>query len=252
MLPHRAARCALPRSQFVKAGRHIPSEEAASLWMWAWPRLLGWHSNVTWLFSPVSDRHRYPGDLWGVDARGDLIIVETKFHRVAAKEDPFEDFVGFVTGEIMPSVISAHSLRARWHTLLNAELRYAQAHHRVVDQSHLSGTWPGVLPYSRHRKAIMQFPDLYTSVVLPRLKTGAYARAAERALRLRAKRDGRPIFIGLVAVEAPLPVLSRAATRSMTSLIDLIGPERVYVRGLSCRVTPSHLQIECWTPTDSR
>jgi hypothetical protein len=36
-----------------------------------------------------------PGDLWGIDSEGDLIIVETKLGK--KRQDPFCDFVGFET-----------------------------------------------------------------------------------------------------------------------------------------------------------
>jgi hypothetical protein len=52
-------------------------EEEGTLMLWAWPELLGWKKDIEWLFSPVIGQ-TWPGDLWGVDESGALILVETK------------------------------------------------------------------------------------------------------------------------------------------------------------------------------
>lgn len=60
-LSRRSARCAKPiPKKDVIGGDLIPNEESASLWMWAWPRLLGWTKTINWLFSPVTGKARYP------------------------------------------------------------------------------------------------------------------------------------------------------------------------------------------------
>jgi len=53
-------------------------EEYAALWLWAYPQLLEWSQQIKWLFSPVTGKDKYPGDLWGMDDMGNLILVETK------------------------------------------------------------------------------------------------------------------------------------------------------------------------------
>src|SRR4051812_25154622 len=70
-------------------------EETASFWLFLWPDLLGWPRNITWLFSPVTGKTRYPGDLWGIDETGHLVVVETKLFQRATAPDPFEDFVAY-------------------------------------------------------------------------------------------------------------------------------------------------------------
>src|SRR3990167_6071043 len=94
-LPPRSVRCDAPPIARVgrRAGDILPSEESASFLLWAWPDLLGWPRQINWLFSPVVGKHKYPGDLWGLDSQGGLLIVETKFDRTRARQDPFADFI---------------------------------------------------------------------------------------------------------------------------------------------------------------
>jgi hypothetical protein len=74
----------------------LKSEEIGTFWLWAWPDLLGWPFQITWLFSPVTGKSKWPGDLWGLDDRGNLLIVETKLARNdRGPQDPFKDFIGF-------------------------------------------------------------------------------------------------------------------------------------------------------------
>src|SRR5262249_8354045 len=68
-------------------------EEPGTFWLWAWPKLLWASPRITWLFSPVTGKYPWPGDLWGVNASGQLVLVETK--RTGGAQDPFEDFVPF-------------------------------------------------------------------------------------------------------------------------------------------------------------
>jgi hypothetical protein len=71
----------------------VHAEEAGTFWVWAWPEILGWPVEITWLFSPVTGNDRWPGDLWGIDVSGELIILETKRFRPGG--DPFEDFLEY-------------------------------------------------------------------------------------------------------------------------------------------------------------
>src|SRR5713101_5810733 len=66
-------------------------EEPGTLWLWAWPEILGGLADITWLFSPPTGNSLWPGDLWGMDANGEFVIVETK--NTLKPGDPFEDFL---------------------------------------------------------------------------------------------------------------------------------------------------------------
>ena len=101
-------------------------EESGTFWLWAWPEILGWPVEITWLFSPVTGNYPWPGDLWGVDASGELLIVETKSSVYPA--DPFEDFLDCeqrrVSEGAFPPTVQA--IRTRWETLLHRERRFIE------------------------------------------------------------------------------------------------------------------------------
>src|SRR5437667_3602519 len=53
-------------------------EEEAAVWLWhlaaAWPSqpaLPGWPCPIEWIFTLVNGNYPWPGDLWGVDERGE-------------------------------------------------------------------------------------------------------------------------------------------------------------------------------------
>jgi len=95
-------------------------EEYATLWIWAYPQLLEWGQQIKWLFSPVTGKDKYPGDLWGMDNTGNLILVETKL-ATRAKQDPFVDFINFEMN--MPAPTKA-GLTSRFKSLLTDEKRF--------------------------------------------------------------------------------------------------------------------------------
>ena len=105
----------------------VTSEETGTLWLWAYPKLLGWPAPITWLFSPVTGRYPWPGDLWGVDSQGELLIVESKAARGRGGQDPFRDFIGYEArkptnnGE---SAFVACAPRRRWLSLLRKEKEF--------------------------------------------------------------------------------------------------------------------------------
>jgi hypothetical protein len=52
----------------------IKAEEEAIIWLWAKPSIFPWQRPRAWLFPPVTGKTRWPGDLWGIDSCGDLVI----------------------------------------------------------------------------------------------------------------------------------------------------------------------------------
>jgi len=88
-------------------------EHAGTFWLWADPGLLSWRFEIRWLFSPVNTGARRPGDLWGVDSKGNLLIVENKLQ---GRGDPFQDFIGFLEDCGEPG-ITAHELGAQFSRL---------------------------------------------------------------------------------------------------------------------------------------
>lgn len=57
-------------------------EHSGRVWLWRWPELLGAPvgrgDGVLWLGVFGDARKGAPGDVWGLDTEGDLILVELK------------------------------------------------------------------------------------------------------------------------------------------------------------------------------
>jgi hypothetical protein len=244
--PTRSARCGLPAARADRAGGDLlPSEESASLLLWAFPRLLGWHRTVNWLFSPVNSRRRYPGDLWGVDSHGDLLIVETKLTRTGRSQDPFADFVGYGRTDLWTD---GH-LGETWGRLLDQEREFQRRYPRQF-KTPLTATFPGVLPYSRQRDAVGRWQALYREQIVPRLLDNRHQRAVERSLRARKRRGNPPpIFAGLLAtVREDQPALSAAGRTAMRKLTVSVGADRVHLQGMKVkRQAEDQLRVQSWT-----
>ena len=255
MLPPRSVICALP---FRRPDRDIsdliPSEESATVWLWAWPDLLGWSKPITWLFSPVVGRRVYPGDLWGPDSEGELVIVETKINRGRATQDPFEDFVGFCDRQAElaegPS-ISANRLFPHWEDLYRQEMKSISACDGEIRRGiRLKGTYPGVLPYSYHRYTLSDWPKLYAELIAPRLVAPAYKQAVQSALELRRVRDNpTPCFFGVIAaVRQRISYLSSKGLAHANQLIAEVGAQRVHLRIFEVKKLQNEMQIEASSP----
>lgn len=250
-LPSRSARCGFPIARDDRSAGHLlPSEESASFLLWAWPQVLGWPCTLNWLFSPVVGNSTYPGDLWGIDSRGDLLIVETKLDRAGRPQDPLVDFVGYGSSKRTRELWTSVSLQARWHRLVEKEETFIREHSSRVDAlARLCGTYPGVLPYSQHRDTVWRWQGLFRRRILPRFESGQYRRAIERGLRSRSEHDRPPTFIGVIAtvVQTP-PRLSRRGELSFRSLASKVGRSRVLLRAL--KVEPDHsnsIHLRSWT-----
>ena len=121
--------------------------------MWAWPEILGWPTDITWLFSPPTGKSVWPGDLWGIDDSGELIIVETKSSLVP--RDPFEDLLPFqerlTSGAWKPTL---GDLFKHWEPLISDERRFLEiSNEKLQDGSGQRCEWPGIVPYSCKRLA---------------------------------------------------------------------------------------------------
>lgn len=216
-------------------------EEAGTLWVLAHPELLEWPAPIHWLFSRVGSEG--PGDLWGVDQLGHLLVVETKrSHRPGSPfSDPFEDFVKEGYSQ-HPSEFSTARVRATWRRQLEAERTF------------LSGGWvrpdgpaPGILPYSMKREVPFQWIELCRSALEPRLNGDACANATERALAARQEAgDPPPHFIGLFTVTHDGAAgLSKKGRASYAELVSMVGAQRVHLRGVrAVHVDDSLVRLE--------
>ncbi len=228
----------------------LPYEESASVLLWAFPSLLGWPREIHWLFSPVVGNSKYPGDLWGLDTSGNLLVVETKLDKPGRSTNPFEDFVRFVAGGMVSQHCPAEVLERRWRKLLKRELEFLGTASPFFSAScPTSGTYPGVVPYSRHRKAIWYWQDLYRQHIAPQLESGTHERAVARALRCRrAVADPDPVLIGLVAVTRnESPALSRAGADGARKLRAAVGSDRVHLRAVCPKHSGSEVAVRSWS-----
>ena len=133
----------------------IRHEADAICWFWAYPNLLPWKNLVHWLYTPVVGNSRWPGDLWGVDADGELLILECKQCR--RRDDPFHDFVAYHRAG-REEFTSEHWL-AKWQKHLQAELSLPSS-----TTERPKGRTAGSLPRSNRRSHIRRWPDLATSI----------------------------------------------------------------------------------------
>jgi hypothetical protein len=222
-------------------------EEEATLWMWSWPQLIGWSRPIAWLFSPVVGRRPCPGDLWGVDEEGDLIVVETKFGRGA--QDPFADFVGFPDSDSGAAAVRVPFLRVRWEALLRAEVTFAADPSAL--EAPLAGArlHRGVVPYSYKRFAVRRWRRLYESVVAPMVVSREYRSTAEASLERRQVRGNPPpIFIGaIVGQKASSVRLSSRGEEAREVLIQ--RGSTVELIGLTASRNATGAEIMSWRVT---
>ena len=93
------------------------------------------------VFGNVSDGA--PGDLWGLDSDGDLILVELKKYPGKPRDDPFGRFHCLNMG-----LTTAPVIREKWRTRLDKELSYVPEARRLIDAGAKGAPRPapGLLP----------------------------------------------------------------------------------------------------------
>ena len=193
------------------------------MWSWVWPELLGHDRAIAWLFSPVTGNTTWPGDLWGVDEAGQLIVVEAKTCKPGTKVDPFVDFVeaGASVADGTSSVTSAAALRKRWHRLLDLERTFIRQHSAALQAgARLTGCYPGVVPYSFHRASVQRWRHLYLEHLAYKLSGSDYEARVEEHLRTREREgNGKAVIVALLSVlEGGAPLLSRSGKRHLRTL----------------------------------
>jgi hypothetical protein len=230
----------------------VQMEEAGTFWLWAWPELLGWPVEITWLFSPVTGNDRWPGDLWGIDASGELIIVETKSS--ATPSDPFEDFLQFerrLDGVRLPPTVA--EIRTRWEARLRDERRFLEANRDALQAgSRPRNAGAGVVPYSCKRLMTWRWRDLYLERIAPALASPAYEHSAKSRLeRLRSRSTWSPHYFALFTVFASAPPsFSASGKERYEELRALVSPAHVHLRAIRCTgpVPTTQVAIECSLP----
>ena len=223
-------------------GGLFSNEEEGSLLLWAWPELLQWHSDYVWLFSPVVGRS-WPGDIWGIDNQGSLLIVETK--RANKAEDPMRDFIGYVNRPFLKGrnpIRYPETIRERWVQLLQKEISFIE---RTLNSGTNLAWWddthPGVIPYSSKRFVIRKWPQIYLEVIISQLLDPHYKDKVEAWLNLRKNQtDPNLHYIGLFTVpKESEPRLSRRGRENFILLKEEVGKDYIHCCALKVEESES-------------
>jgi len=169
-------------------------EEESIVWLWAFPDLFPWPYRVKCLFTLVDGNKRWPGDLWGLDNEGNLLIIEAKNRRTQLKSDPFVDFEDLLMShDSCVEEITSENLRQKWERLLKKELIFPNGY----DQRP-KGKTGGILPRSNQRKHIRIWEDIAKRID-ERIRSDDYKFTVDRLLKKRKSRNNPvPHFIGLL------------------------------------------------------
>jgi len=182
-------------------------EHAGTTWLWAFPELLLWpdaNGQVTWLFSPTNDDKRWCGDLWGLDDRGNLLLVELKRSNGHRAGDPFRDFVRFRAKTARQ--FQARALADHWFDLYLKELEHLPGGCDSPKRA------PGILNYSSKRAELCRWPHLYNRISAA-IREDAYCNRVRQALITRERRNNpAPHFVAFaVAAREEPPYFGRDA-----------------------------------------
>jgi hypothetical protein len=226
-------------------------EEEATLLLWCWPELLGWANDLVWLFSPVVGK-TWPGDLWGIDEGGNLVLVETK--RATRPDDPMRDFVGYLSERPVRGLnplFSFELVSARWERRLAQELSFIKRSlASPVDRRWWNDTHPGVVPYSSKRFAARKWPNAYLDIVAPKLSDHSYEALVRSRLASRNWASGPVHYVGLFGVpESGSPRLSSSGRANLDLLMNEVGISNVHLRAIAANAAEGgQIQLTAWIP----
>ena len=231
-------RCGPPADVGDKS--EVGYEEAATVWLWAWPALLGWPSDITWLFSPVTGKDKWPGDAWGLDKTGKLLIVETKIAKAGKTTNPFEDFVNFTPGTV-------EELRQRWSREYVAERKFIGKHLDSLRSGTLAvRRYPGCVPNSRQRPEVRRWPSFYLEDIAPTIESSEYEESVEAAIEAY-KESGAVEYIGLFMLQPGGRARLSGKGRSQYELLaDRVTEERIHMFALEARQYESSWEIRSY------
>ncbi len=201
-------------------------EEEALCWLWAFPAIFPWRKPIAWLYTPVVGNNRWPGDLWGIDTEGDLLVIEAKHCR--RNDDPFADFIAFHK-PFREELSSAH-WQQKWANHLSAELSFSDG-----SSERPIGKTGGMLPRSNKRSHLRGWQAL-SARIDQQIRSRKYAESVTRNLNARAKsNDPTPFYIALMMqTNANHPLLSETAQASARLLQECVGTSHVVVVAIHC------------------
>ena len=185
----------IPEDYINQKGRlSIKHEEESIVWLWAFPDLSHWQNRVEWLFSPVVGNKPWAGDLWGLDNKGNLLIIEAKNCRTQPKSNPFEDFENLLKShDSFPEEFTSNKLRQKWDGLLKNELKFSNCYDKRP-----KGKTKGIIPRSNHRNHIRRWQNI-AKLIDKRIRSDSYKNTIDCFLKKRRNRDNPiPHFFGLL------------------------------------------------------
>ena len=217
-------------------------EEYTTLWLWAYPELVGWKNDIKWLFSPVTGKSKFPGDLWGIDSEGNLIIVEVKSAKNNKLQDPFIDFVGFESrrNSYLVDCLDANVLKKRWKKLFDREQTFLKVFLSDFCKGTLNKrTAPGVVPYSNKRSVVIRWLFLYLNKIAKHFLAGSnYSKTIFKYLNTRSNNmHASQYYFGVIGTPQNTKVgLSRKGRSNYYKLSSEIGRDRLCLIEISARL----------------
>jgi hypothetical protein len=204
----------------------VKHEEEAICWLWAFPLLLQRKSAITWLYTPVVGNKQWPGDLWGVDRTGDLLIIEAK--QYGRNNDAYLDFVNFhIDGR---KELSAEHWKHKWLIHLQAELGFPDG---LMERP--KRNTDGILPRSNRRKHIRLWAEL-GKLIDSTIRSGIYQETVLNNLQIRfANHNPTPYYYALIAnSNKHKEPLSERSIASAKILQQMVGYDHVIAIEVSC------------------
>ena len=202
-------------------------EEDALCWFWAFPNLFPWTNPVVWLYTPVVGNTRWPGDLWGIDSAGDLLIIEAK--QCKRRDDPFIDFVK-LHNPSREEFSSAH-WQMKWRKHFLSEISFPNGW-----SERPSGKTDGILPRSNRRSHLRRWPSL-SRLIDDQIRNGKYARDVKQYLQVRDQlHNPAPYYLALmIETEPNYPILTDIAKKSAKTLQAISSDNKIGVIAVHCK-----------------
>lgn len=235
-------------------------------WFWAWPELIDWPFRVSWLFSFAQGSLGHsgppgPGELWGIDTEGELLLVSLRIGGTKRRVDPFAPFVSGRNpsrGKLFHddrtrtrrgTVLHADWLRSQWRDSLAREVSRID-HNRPGDEDAMAGELC-LLPHGRRGAALRRWIGARLYDPLPLLTTSDYVANVMAALKRRAAtRQPKHHYVGILVGTAGEAVRFNTAGRdNYTRLYVESRPSYVHVRTLDVRRRNKQLEIACGMPS---
>jgi len=204
----------------------IRHEEESIVWLWAFPDLLHWPYSAEWLFCPVVGNKQWPGDLWGLDNQGNLLIIEAKNCRTQLKSNPFEDFEKLLKShDSYVEEFTSENLMQKWESLLKQELRFPNCYAKRK-----KGKTGGILPRSNHREHIRRWKGI-AGRIDERIQSDSYKSTVYRLLKKRKNRENPvPHFFGLLVRDERMCCgLNKKGLQTKQKLCKIVNTSNVHL-----------------------